>query len=198
MTSDLYDPLTYENLLHGLVLHFELQEKSILSDENVERIGPGPGVYALFYSGSFDPYAPVAESGDSIYVGKAVPPGRRKGGTLDMDYPALQNRLREHVRSIEQTSNLEGADFEFRALPTMPVWIAMAEEAMIKHYRPVWNMCLDGFGNHDPGSGRTRGRRSWWDTLHTGRRWAENLQVTKTKAEAETLVADFFKRTAIP
>jgi hypothetical protein len=32
---------------------------------------------------------------------------------------------------------------------------------------------LDGFGNHDPGSGRYGGQRPLWDILHPGRAWAE-------------------------
>ena len=43
---------------------------------------------------------------------------------------------------------------------------------------PVWNLCLDGFGNHDPGAGRRQGEASWWDTLHPGRRWASQLRLT--------------------
>ncbi|MBA3946362.1 MAG: Eco29kI family restriction endonuclease, partial [Herpetosiphonaceae bacterium] len=39
----------------------------------------------------------------------------------------------------------------------------------------VWNVVADGFGNNDPGSGREKGRRSMWDTIHPGRRWATAL-----------------------
>jgi hypothetical protein len=40
----------------------------------------GPGVYGLYYTGGFEPYAPIAEKNQTelvqpIYVGKAVPPG---------------------------------------------------------------------------------------------------------------------------
>jgi len=30
----------------------------------------------------------------------------------------------------------------------------------------VWNVVIDGFGNHDPGAGRYNGERTRWDTLH--------------------------------
>jgi len=46
----------------------------------------GAGIYALYYTGSFPAYRKIAERNASdqwaapIYVGKAVPPGARKGG----------------------------------------------------------------------------------------------------------------------
>ncbi|MEE1273759.1 MAG: Eco29kI family restriction endonuclease, partial [Olegusella sp.] len=40
----------------------------------------------------------------------------------------------------------------------------------------VWNMLVEGFGNHDPGKGRRQGMRPLWDMLHPGRPWAEKLQ----------------------
>lgn len=66
----------------------------------------GAGVYAIYYTGLFDAYAPVAEKNQSgkfeqpIYVGKAVPKGARKGG-LAFDASkgrALRDRLRQHAR----------------------------------------------------------------------------------------------------
>lgn len=50
--------------------------------------------------------------------------------------------------------------------------IGTVEAALIRHYRPLWNCIVDGFGNHDPGSGRYNQERSEWDTLHSGRNWA--------------------------
>ena len=64
----------------------------------------GAGVYAIYYTGDFGPYAPVAEKnrdsvfGQPIYVGKAVPKGARKGG-LAFDASkgrSLRERLRQH------------------------------------------------------------------------------------------------------
>ena len=110
-----------------------------------------------------------------------------------MDSPALRNRITKHAKSIMQAANLDAGDFSFRVMPTMPVWISMAEEALIKHYRPVWNMRLDGFGNNDPGRGRTGGERSWWDTLHPGREWAAKLRATKTVDDAAGRVRSFLE-----
>ena len=35
---------------------------------------------------------------------------------------------------------------------------------------------MDGFGNHDPGSGRYAQQKSPWDELHPGREWANRLR----------------------
>jgi hypothetical protein len=72
-----------------------------------------------------------------------------------------------------------------------PLWITMAERFLIEHYRPLWNVLLDGFGNHDPGKGRAEGEISWWDALHPGRPWAARLHQTRTQAEAEERVRQF-------
>ena len=76
--TDLWDPLTYETLMAGTVAHFETQELEPLTSNVV--IG-GPGVYALYYKGSTSEYQPIADGRHPIYVGKAVPPGARKGAT---------------------------------------------------------------------------------------------------------------------
>jgi hypothetical protein len=43
-------------------------------------------------------------------------------------------------------------------------------------FSPLWNRKIDGFGNHDPGSGRYNQQRSPWDVIHPGRPWAAKLQ----------------------
>ena len=68
----LYDPLTYDNLMAGLVVHFEKQPKELLSGASGIE---GPGVYALYYSGAHSAYELIANGETPIYVGKAVPPG---------------------------------------------------------------------------------------------------------------------------
>lgn len=54
--------------------------------------------------------------------------------------------------------------------------IGAIEAALIKLNRPLWNSCLDGFGNHDPGKGRYEQARSAWDVIHPGRNWADGLK----------------------
>lgn len=190
MSAKLYDPLTYENLMAGLALHFGEQPNVPL-----DRIGDdtGPGIYALFYTGSFDAYRPISGMDAPIYVGKAVPPGSRRGEDVDVSRPVLRQRLREHARSIAATSNLDLPDFTCRYLSVVPVWITLAERFLVNHHRPLWNVCLDGFGDHDPGRGRSGSERSWWDTLHPGRPWAEKLQARKSEADALAVVRAFFE-----
>lgn len=191
MKLDLYDPLTYENLMMGLIVHFERQNLIPLDAESIENI-LGPGIYSLYYSGDLDVYSSIKGKNEPIYVGKAVPPGSRKGKPLNLDQPMLRRRITEHSRSIGQTVNLDPSDFSFRVLAVVPVWITLAERFLIDHYLPVWNRCLEGFGDHDPGRGRYQGERSWWDTLHPGRSWADKLRKVKSRGSAVSLVQDFF------
>jgi hypothetical protein len=187
--TQLYDPLTYDNLMAGTILEFERRPLLRLADDISAR---GSGIYCLVYTGLFDVYGEIAASGNPVYVGKAVPPGSRRGDTVNVDFPALRSRLREHARSIDQATNLDKADFEYRYLAIEPVWITLAERFAIDHYKPVWNRCLDGFGDHDPGSGRYNGEKGWWDTMHPGRGWADNLRQVKTLEEAIERVQTFF------
>lgn len=189
--ADLYDPLTYDNLMAGLVLHFERQPvKPLSAFDDVE----GPGIYSLFYAGGLSCYAPICSGQRPIYVGKAVPPGWRKGESVDEDSPALRRRIRKHRKSIQEANNLDICDFTCRCMAVVPVWITLAERFVIDHYRPVWNLCLDGFGDNDPGSGRRNSKRSWWDTLHPGRDWVAKRELVAkgTTEDAQARVARFF------
>jgi hypothetical protein len=40
--------------------------------------------------------------------------------------------------------------------------ISTIEAALIKLNMPLWNTAVDGFGNHDPGSGRYQQAKSDW------------------------------------
>jgi hypothetical protein len=189
-----YNPLDYTNLTRNCVA--ELMRSGPF-DLPPEEEFPGAGVYALFYKGEARVYAKV-QSDDMtwpIYVGKAVPPGGRKGGRkgdVTRVHP-LHARLKEHARSIKAATNLSISDFGCRYLVVTPLWITMAERFLIEHFQPVWNVCIEGFGNHDPGSGRHGGEISWWDALHPGRSWAANLLQTRTKREAETRLNEFLQ-----
>ena len=180
---ELWDPLTYENLMAGTVAHFQTQPLRSLDDRDDVQ---GPGIYALYYTGKIPEYEPIANTEVPIYVGKAVAAGARKGGVEDIAKPALQLRLRDHAKSITQSDNLSLGDFLFRALPIMPVWIVFAERALITRYKPVWNRCLEGFGKHDQGRNRRNTARSWWDTLHQGRPWAKIQSGQDSRGNRET------------
>lgn len=185
-----YDPLDYRNLTVSLVR--ELMGRSAVTLPLSTRFR-GPGVYALFYDGEFGPYATLRspDATRPIYVGKAVPPGARKGGTAsDESAPALHSRIRQHTGSLEAAANLRVDDFTCRYLVVVPLWITMAERFLIEYYRPCWNVSIEGFGLHDPGKGRQQGLRPWWDTLHPGRPWATRLR-PRSEAEARARLRAF-------
>lgn len=143
----------------------------------------GAGVYAIYYCGSLELYKEISCINKTsfdipIYVGKAVPAGSRKGGLgLNVNHGlALYNRLSEHYMSISKATNLNTRDFMCRYLVVDDIWIPLAESILIERYKPLWNVCIDGFGNHDPGKGRYQQQKSQWDCIHEGREWASRLQ----------------------
>jgi len=148
---------------------------------SLEEIAPfdGAGIYAIYYTGGFAPYEKLAQANRQgkfalpIYIGKASPAGARTGAALDWHAGSvLHKRLKEHAQSIIAAENLDIADFCCRFLVVDDIWIALGESLMIARFSPLWNVLLDGFGNHNPGKGRHAGMRSRWDTLHPGRAWA--------------------------
>ena len=80
----------------------------------------GAGVYLLYYSGTFAPYARIADLNQQsprqpIYIGKAEPPGSRTGRfSSASENNSLHKRLGEHARSIESVVNLAVRDFQCR------------------------------------------------------------------------------------
>jgi len=185
-----YNPLDYDNLTKNCVQELMTRGPFIFPMARFQ----GSGVYALFYTGGLAFYSSL-RSPDAvlpIYVGKAVPPGARKGLSGGTRSFSLFGRLTEHMHSIGSAVNLEVADFLCRYLVVTPLWITMAERFLIEHYRPLWNVWIDGFGNHPPGKGRPAGEISWWDALHPGREWATLLRQTRSQAEASRRVEDFF------
>lgn len=151
----------------------------------------GVGVYILYYKGALDQYKSIASKNKKectvpIYVGKAVPLGWRTAriGRLAVT-KSLSGRLREHARSIAST-NLLVEDFScrFMIVDRIEIDLITAIEAhLVRQYQPLWNSVIDGFGNHDPGSGRYNQAKSEWDVLHPGRSWAERLTGRPPKLE---------------
>lgn len=184
-----YNPLDKVNLGKSVVEAMLLRDATPLS-----AITPftGAGIYAIYFHGSFEPYAPI--SGDPgrpdatpIYVGKAVPSGSRRGSSLSVSESGrwLFARLAEHrdsIAAVERGSgNLRVNDFSARYLTVDDIWIPLGESLLISTFNPLWNRLIDGFGNHDPGAGRYNGMRPLWDVLHPGRSWAD-----KCKPRSET------------
>ena len=185
-----YDPLDYDEFLARSVVTALLESASAALPPT-EKFS-GCGVYALYYTGTLPFYSHIASSDldKPIYVGKAIPTGARKGSSqIDSDSSTeLYRRLHDHAKSIEQAENLALVEFQARYLVVVPVWITLAERFLIEHFRPVWNTVLDGFGNHDPGSGRRAMRRPRWDIVHPGRPWAAKLQAAETAKQVVRLI----------
>jgi len=198
-----YSPLTKKNLGRSIA-------SALLTGPLFELPPPrfsGAGIYVLYYSGDHPAYTPIADRNRAhegtapIYVGQALGKGARKGGVgLDLPSgPVLHARLAKHARSIAGTQNLRLGDFRCRYLILEDVWIPLGESYLIQQYSPVWNRLLDGFGNNAPGKGRTAGRRSAWDTFHSGRSQAvEAADHTRSVEEMTRQIADFFSSGTIP
>lgn len=176
--NESFNPLAMENLAHSIVTR--MMETAPTPLDSIPRFR-GAGVYAIYYAGPFPAYEMLALANAEqlevpIYVGKAIPPGGRRG--LDVGSHttthALADRIRQHGTSVRSASNLDIVDFSARWLVIDDIWIPLGESALIREHKPVWNALIDGFGNHDPGKGRINGLRPRWDTLHPGRPWAAN------------------------
>jgi len=167
----------------------------------------GAGVYAIYYVGGFDAYAPVAEKNRNgsfeqpFMSAKPFPKGARKGG-LSFDAAkgrALRDRLRQHAGSIEESQNLELADFHVRSLVVDDIWIPLGENMMIEQFKPIWNLVIDGFGNKDTGKRRATQYRSPWDVLHPGRQFAGKLaDGDTTPAMLITRLHEYFAGHVVP
>lgn len=187
-----YNPLDIDNLAENVGLALEAQPLIRLSELETFY---GVGLYALYYSGDHPLYRPLIDWNGTdlrmpIYVGRAVSKGLRKGAGFGADPKSkvLYKRLDEHRGSIAEAGNLDVGHFWVRYLVTLAVWIPLGEASIIHRYQPVWNVVVDGFGNHDPGAGRRSGERPKWDVIHPGRWWAE-LQAPNRASEAEIAAA---------
>ncbi|MDN6478191.1 Eco29kI family restriction endonuclease [Corynebacterium variabile] len=199
-----FDPLSYENLGESITRALDAVEPVKLTD--LAKF-PGAGIYALYYLGDFEPYRLLAEVNrneetgptKAIYIGKAEAENSRTGKTDQTSdagaKPKLYDRIQDHRKSIEAAVNLDVEDFMVRALTVAPTWIPLAEVVSIRVHSPVWNsITVGGLGNHNPGSGRAKGKRSPWDTLHPGRSWAADIPDGKaTQDEVAQGVRDYLR-----
>lgn len=166
---------------------------------------PGAGVYAIYYRGNYEPYAALSAlnrpAGTTpIYVGKAIPKGGRKGTALDisLDSIATWQRLQEHAESIKFVDSLNLADFTYQSLTVDDVWIPLGEAFIIQKFKPLWNLVVEGFGNHTPGAARFSGKRPLWDELHPGRPWAAQCQPPKTSRDEILEKVSVFMKALLP
>lgn len=193
-----YDPLTPLNLARSV-------ERAVL-DSPTQPLPPegafvGGGVYCIYYSGSNEPYAPIAGGSALVplYVGSAVQRARGLSVLPAVDRPVLLNRLREHAQTLEVAEDLLLDDFSCRFLIADDMWAPSAAALLVYHLRPLWNTVVDGFGNHDPGSGRYNQAKSSWDELHPGRPWAARLRPPlRTRAEILQAAAAHLREASAP
>ncbi len=150
-----------------------LQDKEPLS-YSVKQSFYGAGVYAIYYRGPFDSYAPISGKEHPIYVGKADPEALH-ALTPQEQGTSLFTRLKDHKRTIGSAENLKLDDFDCRYLVVRSAWVETAEDLLIHWFHPVWNKEMkvcQGFGKHGDSADTRANKRSPWDALHAGRAWA--------------------------
>jgi len=158
----------------------------------------GSGVYAIYYTGDFNPYLPVSRTETPIYVGKADPQGNPKS-PVDQG-TKLFDRLREHRKSIRKVEHIGINDFECRYLAVQSGYQAAAERHLIGLFRPLWNnetRVLFGIGKHGDSSETRTNNKSPWDTLHPGREWASGNPEALSRDEIVARVERHFETAVI-
>lgn len=201
-----FNPLHKKNLGASVAQALVSQPVHPLSQLQAFR---GSGIYAIYYHGNYPAYGAISRPNQvdaghpviPIYVGKAVPQGTRKGKVMpdSTRSKALFGRLQEHAESILATGTLDIGDFSCRYLVVDEIWIPLGESLMITKFSPLWNLFLEGFGNHDPGKGRYNGLSPKWDTLHPGRAWALKCrQREETQADIQREVQSYLASTTLP
>lgn len=195
-----YNPLDKKNLGKSVVQ--ALLDRPTISLKGLTSF-EGAGVYAIYYSGDFPSYARLSaknkkDAACPIYVGKAVPAGARKGVADDVipGGKALYKRLGEHGKTIAEAKNLNPDHFICRYLTVDDVWIPLGETLLIQEFSPLWNVIVEGFGNHPPGGPREKSLRPVWDMMHPGRAWADRLpaQPLDRMAKIHASISDAMKR----
>jgi len=156
----------------------------------------GSGIYAIYYKGNFESYKAISGTETPVYVGKADPqtPG---AATPIAQGEKLAGRLSEHGRSIGMAANILIKDFECRYLVVKSGMQKAAEEYLIHYFRPIWNsemqICF-GIGKHGD-SAVTRGnKRSPWDVMHPGRKWA--AKTAEDQKSYECIIAEIHEHFA--
>ncbi len=137
----------------------------------------GSGVYAIYYEGDFHAYKALSKKEHPIYVGKADPANPTSKSATEQG-EKLSARLNEHRQSIVSAkSTLQIDDFQYRALVVQTGYQKSAEDFLIRLFQPIWNnetrICY-GIGKHGDSSETRANKRSPWDTLHPGRKWAQD------------------------
>jgi hypothetical protein len=159
----------------------------------------GSGVYAIYYRGGFPAYRPISGTENPLYVGKADP-SIPNAQTVQQQGNGLSTRLLDHKRSIAAVTNIRLEDFDCRYLVVKSAWQETAEDYLIALFKPIWNnetrICY-GFGKHGDAAKTRANRRSPWDTLHPGRKWAltsDNVPNDKSVQQILSEIAEHFAK----
>lgn len=175
---------------------FNNQEKRNL-DNLIDSPFYGAGVYAIYYHGKAEKaYIPLSCTETPIYVGKADPLNPQ-AETIEEQGQALYSRLKEHAKNIKKTA-LPLSDFRYRAAPIQTGMQAAVEDFMIRLFRPIWNkeikICY-GIGKHGDSAKTRANKRSPWDTMHPGRKWAAATKSDQmNRVEIEAKIATHFNK----
>lgn len=173
--EDITDPHNVKNLTFKTLMAFTAGGKKPLCKLSEFY---GSGVYALYYHGKLDFYRPLAGSETPIYVGKTDPVTMSNIATEQG--PRLFNRLKKHKSNISKTA-LDIADFEYRYMTIGDSGQTASEKILIDFFKPVWNNesgVLSGFGKNGDSATTRANKRSLWDVLHPGRKWAAESENT--------------------
>lgn len=191
-----FNPADLENLVR-----FCVQELMARPTYRLPLPSPfvGAGIYALFYDGDFGLYQyDLVRSPDAthpIYVGRARL-------TKSSGSRPLYGRLGRHATSISEAENLRIEDFRCRFLVLHPLWVSTVENLLIRHFHPLWNDAITGFGLHDPGGKRHTGNVSLWDVLHPGRphqrMMAERGAMTRSYEDVASIVRQYREQYQAP
>lgn len=195
LPDSFFDPTEPRLIGHFVALALIAQDRRPLADVSKAY---GSGVYAIYYTGDAEIYAPISGTETPIYVGKADPPANAK--TVIEQLTKLTDRLGEHRRNIDKVSGIELADFECRSLAVQSGYQASAEIHLIRLFEPIWNnetRILFGLGKHGDASTTRANNKSPWDTIHPGRAWAAGNPEAKSPAEISAEVATHFARSKI-
>lgn len=144
----------------------------------------GSGVYAIYYRGDYPLYAPIRDTETPIYVGQAAPDDPRARNPSEQG-EKLSGRLGDHRKNIGNAENLSLADFVCRTLVVQSGFETAAEDYLIHLFEPIWNKetkLVFGIGKHGDAATTRVNRRSPWDTLHLGRKWAKAETITDAKS----------------
>ncbi|MDB5416964.1 MAG: Plasmid encoded restriction endonuclease Per [Phenylobacterium sp.] len=147
----------------------------------------GSGVYAIYYRGQHPLYFAISNTETPIYVGKADP-RNSDASTPREQGDRLTGRLLEHQSTIATVENyareqglpeglhpLSLADFTCRRLVCATNAQLVAERHLIRLFWPIWNSDTNacwGMSKHGDAAKTRANKRSPWDVVHPGRRWA--------------------------